>query len=253
MKKKNIFLVGDSTMQSYGSEYAPQEGWGAYFYKGFKEAEKCRIFHPEECFYEQTVCYDMPRFVIWNYAMAGRSSRSFREEGRLSYIEERMGMGDYMLIQFGHNDAAEEKAERYVRVQDFGESLSYYSEVCRSKKAIPIFLTPLAMRSCVTKKGQAYSFPEYRNEMLKYAEYQGLPILDLGGVSAGYVSHIGQEESKKLYLWVEEGKYEGRHKDGAQDNAHLCYNGAEIFAGMVTELIRKKVDSRLMSLQNLIL
>ena len=96
--------------------------------------------------------YETRHIIVDNCAMAGRSSRSFREEGRLEDIKNQMKSGDYLLIQFGHNDAAAEKKERYVPLETFGESLMEYIRVAREKKAYPILISSICLRPCLANE-----------------------------------------------------------------------------------------------------
>lgn len=228
-EKKTIFLAGDSTVQSYQKECAPQEGWGAAL---------CHYVREEGV-------------EIVNCAMAGRSSRSFREEGRLIKIAERIKAKDYLFIQFGHNDAAAEKPERYVAVSDFGNSLTPYIQVCRNKKAVPVLITPIAMLDAALE--EKYQLSKYREEMLRYAKDEDVPVMDFGAATHSYIKQLSCEQAKQLYLHAKPGEYEGNYKDGITDNAHLSCHGAACFAGILTELLKKSTDSRLIELQQLLL
>lgn len=117
------------------------------------------------CPFPQERRYHLPDLTIDNCAMAGRSSRSFREEGRLADIEASLRPGDYLVVQFGHNDAYREKAERYVAPEAFGASLQPYLDAARRHGATCIFVSPVAMR-IFDENGVCHpSFPEYREAM----------------------------------------------------------------------------------------
>ncbi|MCD8069174.1 MAG: rhamnogalacturonan acetylesterase [Lachnospiraceae bacterium] len=253
MSKTRIFLAGDSTVQSYPKEKEPQTGWGQVWWEYFQGAEQC-VSYPSDSVFSQAVCYELADVIIDNRAMAGRSSRSFREEGRLSDIAKAVGEGDYLLAQFGHNDANQAKEERYVRPEDFGASLAPFAELCAQKGAVFILVTPIAMRNCEDNpEGKfTYSFPEYREAMIRYAKEAGLPLLDLGKATTEYCGKLGAEECKKLFLWVKPGEYpDSECADGRQDNAHLQLAGARVFAGVLTELIQNdNQDSQLDALRS---
>ena len=167
--------------------------------------------------------------------MAGRSSRSFREEGRLADIEDCLKPGDYLVVQFGHNDANREKPERYVPVEKFGASLQPYLDAANRHGATCIFVSPVAMR-IFDENGVCHpSFPEYRDAMAVFAKQNGAVWLDLGAATAAAVTATGAEHAKSLYLWHGE----------KQDDAHLQQAGALRFARAFAELVLHSTDPRL--------
>ncbi|MCD8325669.1 MAG: rhamnogalacturonan acetylesterase [Lachnospiraceae bacterium] len=257
MMKRRIFLVGDSTVQSYSNQNAPQTGWGQVWWEYFQGAENCILDPSKDSAFSQAVSYELQNVIIDNRAMAARSSRSFREEGRLLDIAKVIGRGDYLLAQFGHNDANQAKPERYVKPEDFGASLEPFADLCAQKGAVCILVTPVAMRNCEDhpERKFTYSFPVYRQAMIAYAREAGLPLLDLGKATTEYCERLGSEECKKLFLWVRPGEYpDSACADGRQDNAHLQLAGARAFAGVLTELIRKyDRDDRLEALKSWLL
>ncbi len=252
--KRRIFLAGDSTVQSYSKDKEPQTGWGQVWWEYFKGAGECVSFPSPDSAFKQSVSYELEDVIIDNRAMAARSSRSFREEGRLEDIASALKEGDYLLAQFGHNDANQAKEERYVRPEDFGASLAPYAALCREKGAICILVTPIAMRNCDDNPDGTftYSFPEYRSAMIAYAKLNSLPLLDLGKATTEYCARMGAEACKSLFLWVSPGEYpDSECAQGRQDNAHLQLNGARAFAGVLTKLVREyENDERLDALRS---
>lgn len=256
-RKKRIFLAGDSTMQSYGASAEPQTGWGQVWYQFLKGHEDCRIYHSPDSIFSQAMSYELEDVVIDNRAMAARSSRSFREEGRLADIEAGIEAGDYLLVQFAHNDANKGKAERYVSAEEFGNSLYPYLELCRRKGAVLVLLTAIAMRNCEESTDGSFqiSFPEYREAMIRFAEKENVVLLDMGRATTEYCQKIGGEACKKLFLWTEPGEYpNSSHSGGTKDNAHLQREGAVVFAGILTGLVREyHADGRLDEIKALLL
>ena len=256
MRPFTIYLAADSTVQTFKKKEEPQMGWGQKLYEYFKGSEACRIYHPDTTSFEQVTKYDLPDVSIDNRAMAGRSSRSFREEGRLKDIEKVIQPGDFMFIQFAHNDANKGKEERYVPVERYGESLKTYADVCRAHGAQCVLVTAIAMRNCEENaEGKfTYSFPEYRDAMIAFAREENLPLLDLGKRTTQYCQSLGSEGCKDIFLWVKPGEYpESSHRDGKQDNAHLKAHGAKVFAGLLADLIREyDADERLKPIQDLL-
>ncbi|MFP4540470.1 MAG: SUMF1/EgtB/PvdO family nonheme iron enzyme, partial [Opitutales bacterium] len=100
----DVFVIGDSTVASYGASSYPQRGWG----------QELPHFLTSDA------------FVVQNRAIGGRSSRSFIEEGRWESVKSSMSAGDYLLIQFGHNDRDWTKAERYTPTEDYKTYLTTY-------------------------------------------------------------------------------------------------------------------------------
>ncbi len=255
-RKRKIFLAGDSTVQSYPHSKAPQTGWGQVWWEFFKGAGQCTASPSADSAFHQSVSYELPEVIIDNRAMAARSSRSFREEGRLEDIAASIKEGDYLLAQFGHNDANQAKEERYVRPEDFGASLEPYAALCREKGAVFILVTAIAMRNCEDNPDGVFtcSFPEYRQAMLAYSQQNNLPLLDLGKATTEYCARLGAEGSKTLFLWVAPGEYpDGEFSGGRQDNAHLQLQGARAFAGELTRLVKEyDSDDRLDVLRSLL-
>lgn len=245
-----VFLVSDSTVQSYEKYYYPQTGWGQVFWEYFKESNKMKETECENCSYPQSRDYKMPSVTIENRAIGGRSSRSFIEEGKLKEIEPALCSGDYMLVQFGHNDATVQRPQRYVAAEDFHTYIQQYIDLCRKKSVQCILVTPVARRNCDDTDVLKISFDEYRQVMLNIADKQALPLLDLGKASADYLNTLGNEKSKELYLHTKRGQYEGAYEDGVEDNTHLSIKGARIYAGMVAQMIKQ--NDRLGSLAELL-
>lgn len=247
--KKRIFLAGDSTVQSYKAGTEPQTGWGQVLYENFKGSQNCKIYPSSDSRFAQSMCYELDEVIIDNRAMAARSSRTFREEGRLEDIAECMKAGDYMLVQFAHNDANQGKPERYVPAEAFGASLLPFAELCRSRGALCIMVTAIAMRNCDDSPDGSFqiSFPEYRKAMMDFAAKEDLVLLDMGKATTEYCGKLGGEECKKLFLWTKPGEYpDSTHKDGTMDNAHLQKRGAREFANILTNLVKDyRADDRL--------
>ena len=189
--KPTLWLAGDSIIQSYAPDAAPQTGWGQQLAGCAAGAALCRAGHREDCPFPQEMRYELPGLVIDNCAMAGRSSRSFREEGRLEDIAAHLRPGDFLLVQFAHNDANREKPERYVAPEDFAASLRPYLDAARAHGAICVFASAMAMR-VFDGQGVCWpSFPAYRQEMARFAAETNTPYLDLGAASAAACTALG--------------------------------------------------------------
>lgn len=249
--KKTVFLLSDSTVQSYDEYYYPQTGWGQVFYENFKGGGEVLVKQCETASYPQAMDYELPDIVIENRAIGGRSSRSFIEEGKLEEAARVLKPGDYMFVQFGHNDATIQRPERYVAAEDFHKYISQYIEICREKQVGCILVTPVARRNCDDTEIFKISFDDYRQVMLKMSKEYNIPVIDLGKVSADYLNTIGNEKSKELYLHAKKGEYEGAYAEGVEDNTHLSIKGARIYSKMVADLIKE--NEQLKDLANIYL
>ena len=113
-KKIKIYLIGDSTMSVKATSKYPETGWGM----------------PFTYFFDSTV-------VVDNRAKNGRSTRTFISENRWQPIVDNLKEGDYVFMQFGHNDESKEKTDRYTSPEDYKKNLTLFITETRNKKAIP--------------------------------------------------------------------------------------------------------------------
>ena len=119
-----VYLAGDSTMAQKQPDKRPETGWGEALQKFFDER----------------------RVRVENHAQNGRSTRTFISENRWQAIIAKLKPGDYVLIQFGHNDESKEKVDRYTPPEDYRKNLVRFVEDVREKRATPVLLTPLMRR-----------------------------------------------------------------------------------------------------------
>lgn len=246
--KPTIFLASDSTVQTYDKSTLPQAGWGEVLVKHFMDKE-------DKCVQKNSKNYETKDLIIENRAIGGRSSKSFIKEGRLDNILKEIKPGDFVFVQFGHNDATKARPNRYVHSKDFEKYIQYYIDGVKQRNATCVLVTPVARRNCNEETGLfSISFNSYREVMKALSEEQNIPLLDLGKESTAYLNTIGAEESKKLFLWTKKGEYpDSNYANGVNDNTHLQYKGAYIFAGIVTDLIREyNKDEKLDVLKSLL-
>ena len=116
-----VFLAGDSTMAPKLETKRPESGWGEHLQKHFDEK----------------------RVRVENHAMNGRSTRTFINEGRWQAVVDKLKAGDYVLIQFGHNDSARDRPDRYTPPEDYRRNLERFVADVRARKATPVLLTPV--------------------------------------------------------------------------------------------------------------
>jgi len=211
-----IFLAGDSTMAPKQADKRPETGWGERLGQNFREG---------------TV-------QIENRAMNGRSTKTFISEGRWQAIIVDLQKGDYVFIQFGHNDQSKDKGERYTPPEDYKRNLARFVEEVRAKKGMPVLLTPV-MRRRFDKEGKFYdthgTYPDLGR--LVAAEMK-VPLIDMHKMSEGLIVKYGVEGSKKLFLQLK--PFENpNYPNGIDDNTHFSPLGAEEMAKLVVEGISK--------------
>jgi lysophospholipase L1-like esterase len=211
-----IYLAGDSTMAEKLPEKRPETGWGEAFQK---------FFNPD-------------KVRIENHAKNGRSTRTFIEENLWQAILDKLKKGDFVFIEFGHNDAAKDRTDRYTPPEDYRRNLVRFINEVRERKAIPVLLTPV-MRRRFDKDGNFQdSHGEYPDIVRAVAAENKVPLIDMHRKSEKVLKQYGVEESKKLFLQLKP-KENPNYPKGIEDNTHFSPLGAEIMAGLAVEGIRE--------------
>lgn len=211
-----VYLAGDSTCAVKIAEKRPETGWGEMFGQFFKDS----------------------KVKIDNRAMNGRSTKTFISEGRWQAIVDSLKKGDYVFIQFGHNDSAKEKGERYTPPEDYRKNLIKFIEETQAKKAFPVLLAPV-MRRRFDKDGKFYdTHGEYPDIVRAVAKEYKVLLIDMHRESEKLIVSYGEEGSKKLFLILKEGESPNYPK-GIDDNTHFSPFGAEEIAKLVVEGIRE--------------
>jgi lysophospholipase L1-like esterase len=210
-----IFLAGDSTVADYPEAAFPQMGWGQALGR----------------FFEYGV-------VIRNYAVNGRSSKSFINEGRLKTIFSELRKDDYLFIQFGHNDEKEDNERHTDAFTTYKYFISFYVEGAKALSAKPVLITPINRRS-FDKDGKIIdTHRDYTAAMRGLAVELNVPIIDLNYKSKLLFEALGEEKTKEIFLWLKPDKYEN-FKKGLEDNTHFSDRGAEKIAELVVEGIKE--------------
>ena len=206
-----IYIASDSTAQTYDPYYAPQAGWGEVLGQFFSDA-----------------------VTVANHAIGGRSSRSFIAEGRLQAILDVIQPGDYLFVQFGHNDATISRPERYTPPADYKEFLrNDYIGGARARGAVPVVVTPVSRRDFNRATGKFnVSFPEYVAKAVEVAAEEGVPLVDLSASSRAYLDEVGIEEARSVFLHVPPGVYPNR-PFGTIDETHFQHYGAVRIARLI--------------------
>lgn len=235
-----IFMIGDSTMANKNITGGnPERGWGMMLPGFFSEEVR-----------------------IDNHAMNGRSSKSFIDEGRWDKVISQVKKGDYVIIQFGHNDE-KPKADRHTDPgTTFDANLSRFVNETRAKGGIPILCNAIVRRNFVRPLDESISkdtrhdagevkqpqegdtlydtHGAYIESPRNVAKKLNVAFIDMNKITHELVQTLGPVESKKLFMWVEPGKVPAFPK-GREDNTHLNIYGGRVVAGLAVDAIAREV------------
>lgn len=195
--KTRIFIAGDSTAQGYDTTKTVMCGWGQILPSLLNDEVE-----------------------VINCAKAGRSTKSFRDEGRWDSIMNRVQPHDWVLIQFSHNDTSV-KPERHASPADFEKNIICFIEETRSKGANPLLLTPLVMRTFHEGNLIDNRLKTYPGIIRKVAQEYNVPLIDVNLKMRDLVLWLGDEKSKDLYV--------------PDDDTHTREAGAKAVAGYIAE------------------
>jgi len=213
-KKIKLWLIGDSTMSVKETKAYPETGWGM----------------PFVYFWDSSVTVD-------NRAQNGRSTKSFMAEGRWKPVVDAMQEGDYVFVQFGHNDEVPAK-KSYVPENDFRNYLIRYVSDTRKKKAIPILLTPVARRSFDSTGHVKETHAVYAQIVRAVARENKVTLIDLDAKSQALLQQMGPDVSAYLFNHLAPGEHPN-YPDGVKDNTHFNELVLRRMAEIVLEEIRK--------------
>lgn len=211
-ERPTIFLIGDSTMANKAPIDAPETGWGMVFPEYFFDGVK-----------------------IQNHAVNGRSTKSFRAFGHWKAVIDQVKTGDYVMIQFGHNDSKKDDTLRFAAPQtDYKQNLTRYIEEIKAKGGNPILLTPV-MRRKFDGKGQFVDqHGEYPAVVRDLAQKFNIPLIDMHAKSQKAIETEGVEGSKRMFMHYDGGIFK-KYPKGVHDDTHFSRYGAEIMASLAVE------------------
>lgn len=173
--------------------------------------------------------------MVENYAMNGRSTKSFIDEGRWGYVLNRIHRGDIVMLQFGHNDSKIDDPKRYASVEQYEDNLMKMTEEAQKKGATVIIATPISRR--YFREGKFYprhgGYPEGARRV---AQRMNVPCLDLEQATADWIIGLGDEASKAYFMNVAPGECT-KFPEGKTDNTHLRENGAMVVGAMAAKMI----------------
>lgn len=235
-----IFMIGDSTMANKKMDGGnPERGWGMVLPGFFSEDIK-----------------------IDNHAANGRSSKSFISEGRWEKVISKVKKGDYVFIQFGHNDEKTDSTRHTAPGTTFDENLRRYVNETRAKGGIPVLFNSIVRRNFVQPKDASITkdvrrtpgekeLPKegtilfdthgaYLDSPRNVAKELGVTFIDMNKITHDLVQELGPVESKKLFMFVEPNQVPAFPK-GREDNTHLNIYGARTIAGLAVDAIGKAI------------
>lgn len=218
-EKITIWMIGDSTMADKSPRNAPQTGWGTML--------KSLV--------------DTSSWIVKNKAINGRSSRSYLVENRWKLVYDNIKPGDYVIIQFGHNDSKPDTLRHTEPFTTYKQNLKRYIDDTKAKGGIPILCTSVVRRHFDSKGNLVDTHGDYLTAMKQVANETNTVLIDMEKSTRELVAPMGPELSKSLYDFTKPGEYPTRPK-GSQDSTHLCVKGAKMFAELfIKEAKTKKI------------
>ena len=199
-----IFYIGDSTVQLNKIDTYPQTGMS-----------------------QVLELYLTPEIRVMPHGKNGRSTKSFLDEGLFEPVRRDIGEGDYLFIQFGHNDEKPDQARHTSAFGSFQDNLRLFIAEARSRGARPVLITPIARR-LFDENGLFCpgSHGDYPEAVRQVGKQENVPVADLTALTERFLAEQGDEPSRPLFVWP-------------VDNTHLKYDGAVKMAGfLASELSR---------------
>ncbi|MCG6187676.1 rhamnogalacturonan acetylesterase [Maribellus maritimus] len=208
-----IFLAGNSTVTD--QEYEPWASWGQMLPRFLK-----------------------PEIVVANFAESGETLRSFKAENRLTKILSEMNVGDYLFIEFAHNDQKPGGAhvEPFTTYKD---ELKYFINGAREKGGKPVLVTSMHRRNFDENGKIINTLDQYPEAMRQTAKEENVPLIDLNGMSKEFYEALGPEDSKKAFVHYPAGTFPAQEKPLA-DNTHFNPYGAYQLAKCIVQGIKEQ-------------
>lgn len=218
-RKPVVFMIGDSTMANKDLRKGnPERGWGMML-PGFLS----------------------DGITVDNHAVNGRSTKSFIDEGRWDAVVEKLQPGDYVVIEFGHNDSKDDPARHTDPGTTYDANLTRFVKDARAKGAQPVIFNSIPRRNFVGDS-LVDTHGEYLTAARRVAEQQGVPFVDLNTPVARFITELGPDESKKYFMHVAPGTVP-ICPDGKTDDTHLNVKGARAVASIAVDALAEAVPA----------
>lgn len=214
-KPFTIYTIGDSTMADKKPEVYPETGW-------------CQVLNQ---YFDESV-------TVKNHAVNGRSSKSFIDEGRWQTVLDSLNPGDFVFIQFGHNDQKDYDSTRYTTpFGTYTANLEMFVTETREKGATPILFTSIVRRKFGDNGLLTDTHGDYPVATRQVAKKLNVPLIDLQKITEKWVNGLGDEPSKTMFLWTEPND---QFPEGRKDDTHLCESGAKEIARLAMDECKKQ-------------
>jgi len=209
-----VFMAGDSTMSIKAVKDYPETGWGM----------------PFSYFFDENI-------TVNNRAKNGRSTKTFISEQRWQRINDELNAGDFVVIQFGHNDQSKHKTDRYTPPAEFTANLTRFIKDVRAKKAQPILMTPITRRYFNDDGSIKETHLIYADLVRTVAKKTAVDFIDMEKVSKHYFEQLGDQDSALRFMHILPNLHPN-YPNGVQDNTHLNQLGAREVAQLVLAELR---------------
>lgn len=209
-----IFLAGNSTVTDQENE--PWASWGQMFPNFLK-----------------------PEVVVANYAESGETLLAFKREKRLQKILSRMKPGDYLFMEFAHNDQ-KPGGNHLDAMTTYKEELRYYIAEARKRGGKPVMVTSTNRRRFDENGKIINTLEEFPEAMRQLAKEQNIPLIDLNSMSKDLYEALGPEQSKKAFVHYPANTYPGQDKPLA-DDTHFNPYGAYELAKCVMQAVLQSI------------
>ncbi len=212
-----LYVIGDSTAAPYTPDRYPLTGWAQTLQDHF----------------------DRGKVVVADKAKSGRSSKSFLEEGSWAPVRDALKKGDYVFIQFGHNDSKQEPERRTEPGTTYKQFLKIYVDDSRARGAFPVIVTPINRNAWADDRTLAEFHGAYPQAAREAARELQVPLIDLNALTKSLMESWGPDKSKGLFMRLEKGEFPN-FPDGATDNTHLQEKGAREICRLVAADIKAR-------------
>ena len=210
-----VYLAGDSTVMTNGANTYPQQGWGGRIRDLFTTG-----------------------VTFSNRAVGGRSSKSFVDEGRLAAILTVIKPGDYLFVQFGHNDVYSDPRLYTDPFTSYKTYMAMYIDLSRQYGAIPVLVTPVGKRRYDSSGKFINDFVDRSAALKQLAAEKNCALIDLNAKSIAFYNGVGVPATTDVFNWLAAGQYPN-FPYGVSDSVHFQEYGAGQIARLVVQGIEE--------------